>query len=206
MLITGNTIQTFIMPATNPLQKKIILASASPRRLTLIKELGIDYTIVHPKINEIFPADLSGKDIAKHLAKLKADYFEAEKIPDDQILITADTVVCLGNKVLNKPKDYEDARQMLETLSGHWHEVITAVCLKSKHKEKIFSSSTKVLFKKLTTTEIDYYIHTYQPFDKAGAYGIQEWIGFVGIKKISGSFYNVMGLPVQKLYEELQKF
>lgn len=194
------------MSVKNPLQKKIILASASPRRRKLLEELGLDFNIVNPEVEEIHPENLKGKDIAIYLAELKANSFPANRIPENHILVTADTIVCLGDKLLNKPKDFEEALKMLEALSGKWHEVITAVCLKSNQKEKTFSSTTKVRFKKLTSTEIEYYISNYKPYDKAGAYGIQEWIGFIGIREISGSFYNVMGLPIQKLYEELQKF
>lgn len=194
------------MIGSNPLQKKIILASGSPRRQELLKEMGLEFQINFREVDEVYPPELKGKEIAEYLAKLKASAFSKEEIPDKHILITADTIVCLGDKLLEKPENFEQAQEMLTLLSGKWHEVITGVCLKSNKKEKIFSASTKVRFKKLTTAEIKYYIENYNPYDKAGAYGIQEWIGFIGIREISGSFYNVMGLPVQKLYEELQKF
>ncbi len=194
------------MPAINPLQKKIILASKSPRRQALLKDLGLDFKIEVRETNEQFPNHLKGKEIAEYLANLKAAAFSIKEIPEDHILITADTIVCLDDHLLTKPQNPQHAKEILQLLSGKWHEVITGVCLKSNKKETIFSSSTKVKFKALSAEEIDYYIEVYKPFDKAGAYGIQEWIGFIGIQKISGSFYNVMGLPVQKLYEELQAF
>ncbi len=194
------------MIAPNPIQTKIILASGSPRRQSLLKEMGLDFQITQREVNEVYPPELKGKEIAEYLAGLKASAFNIEEIPDNEILITADTIVCLGEKLLGKPKNFKQAQEMLKLLSNKWHEVITGVCLKSNTKEKIFSATTQVRFKKLSASEINYYIHHYKPFDKAGAYGIQEWIGFIGIKEISGSFYNVMGLPVQKLYEEIQKF
>ncbi len=194
------------MSTPNPIQTKIILASGSPRRQALLKDMGLEFKIDQREVNEVYPPELKGKEIAEYLAGLKASAFTADEIPHDYILITADTIVCVGDQLLAKPSDFKHAQEMLNLLSGKWHEVITGVCLKSKTKEKIFSATTQVRFKKLTSTEINYYIESYKPYDKAGAYGIQEWIGFIGIKEISGSFYNVMGLPVQKLYEELQKF
>jgi len=188
------------------LKYKIILASGSPRRQSLLKELGLDFRVEQREIDEVYPTHLKGKEIAEYLSGLKATAFLSNEIPDDHLLITADTIVCVDDKMLAKPKDFKHAQEMLQLLSGRWHEVITGVCLKSNKKEKIFSVSTQVRFKTLSSSEINYYIENYKPYDKAGAYGIQEWIGFIGISEISGSFHNVMGLPVQKLYEELIKF
>ncbi|PKP31397.1 MAG: septum formation protein Maf [Bacteroidetes bacterium HGW-Bacteroidetes-17] len=194
------------MPELNSLKYKIILASGSPRRQSLLKELGLDFRVELREIDEVYPPNLMGKEIAEYLAGLKAAAFKSNEIPDDHLLITADTIVCVDDKMLAKPEDFAHAKKMLQLLSGRWHEVITGVCLKSNKKQIIFSASTQVRFKTLTLSEINYYIENYKPYDKAGAYGIQEWIGFIGISEISGSFHNVMGLPVQKLYEELIKF
>lgn len=194
------------MMRLNPLQKKIILASASPRRQALIKDLGVDYTIIERAVEEHYPAHLKGAEIAIYLSKLKASAFSLKEIPEDHILITADTIVSLDDHILSKPKDFDHARQILTQLSDRTHEVITGVCLKSNKKEVSFSASTKVTFKALSDEEINYYIEKFQPYDKAGAYGIQEWIGYIAIKKIEGSFYNVMGLPIQRLYDELLIF
>ncbi|MCP4551713.1 MAG: septum formation protein Maf [Bacteroidetes bacterium] len=194
------------MTSPNPLQKKIILASASPRRQSLIKDLGIDYKIIERSVEEHYPAHLKGAEIAIYLSKLKASAFSLNEIPENHILITADTIVCLDDQILSKPKDFDHARQILTQLSDRTHEVITGVCLRSNKKEVFFSASTRVTFKVLSDKEINYYIEKFQPYDKAGAYGIQEWIGYIAIKKIKGSFYNVMGLPVQRLYDELLRF
>ena len=191
---------------------KIILASHSPRRQYLLKELGIDFEIKikdngEIKFKETYPKTLKKEQIALYNAELKAKAFENE-IPDNTILITADTIVCLGNEVLNKPDDYDDAVKMLSKLSGKKHQVITGVCIKStiKNKSISFYDTTNVYFKELTEKEITYYVDKFKPYDKAGAYGIQEWIGYIGIEKIEGSYFNVMGLPVQRLYEELKKY
>ena len=194
------------MQPKNPLQKKIILASKSPRRQSLIKDLGLDFKVELRETEEVYPDHLRGKEIAEYLASLKASAFSNEEIQEEYILITADTIVCLEDHLLTKPKNAVHAREILQLLSGKWHEVITGVCLKSNKKERVFSSSTRVKFKVLSPEEINYYVEVYKPYDKAGAYGIQEWIGFIAIQEISGSFYNVMGLPVQKLYEELLAF
>ena len=186
--------------------KKVILASSSPRRQQLIKELGVDFEVRTKEVEEIYPKDLKREDIATFLAKLKADAFNRAELADGEILVTADTIVCLGEEVLMKPKGYDDAVRILNQLSNDKHQVITGLCLKSNKKEIVVFVSTDVYFKNLNAEEIKYYINTYKPFDKAGAYGIQEWIGYIAIEKIEGSFYNVMGLPVQRLYEELLKF
>ena len=182
-----------------------ILGSKSPRRQQLLKSLGIDFKVQLKDVEENFPDSLPIKEIPVFLAKLKAVPFLSE-LKENDLLITADTVVCLGGEVLGKPSGFNHAKQMLSQLSGNEHQVISGVCLSSIQKQKTFYSVSNVQFKTLTEAEIDFYISKYQPFDKAGAYGIQEWIGTIGITHIEGSFYNVMGLPVQKLYEEIQKF
>lgn len=182
-----------------------ILASKSPRRSQLLKSLGIPFTVRTKEVDEVYPSGLSNAEVPVFLAKLKAAPFLYE-ITEKDLIITADTVVCLNKAILGKPANYNEAFQMLESLSGIQHQVITGVCLTSKLKSNSFSATTNVQFKLLTKDEIDYYISTFQPYDKAGAYGIQEWIGAIGIKNIQGSFYNVMGLPVQKLYEKIKSF
>ncbi len=182
-----------------------ILGSKSPRRQQLLKSLGIDFKVQLKDVEENFPDSLPIEEIPVFLAKLKAVPFLSE-LKENDLLITADTVVCLGGEVLGKPSGFNHAKQMLSQLSGNEHQVISGVCLSSIQKQKTFYSVSNVQFKTLTEAEIDFYISKYQPFDKAGAYGIQEWIGTIGITHIEGSFYNVMGLPVQKLYEEIQKF
>ena len=182
-----------------------ILASKSPRRNQLLKSLGIEFKIKTKGVEEIYPDNLTKEEIPVFLAELKAKPFLAElKIND--LLITADTIVWFNGKVLGKPKDKLEAIQMLQQLSGNEHQVISGVCLTSSHKKKSFYSVSNVKFKILTNSEIEYYVAEFEPYDKAGAYGIQEWIGSIGITHIEGSFYNVMGLPIQKLYEQIQKF
>jgi len=192
----------------NHLKKyKIILASKSPRRLHLIKELGIDFTIGNKNsIEEIFPSGLTNKEIAIYLSKIKAYPYKEDLICSNKLIITADTIVCIKNEILGKPTDRLDAVTMLKKLSGRKHEVITGVTLSSQTKTKSFTDITNVYFKTLNNKEIDYYLDHYKPYDKAGAYGIQEWIGMTSIKKIEGSYFNVVGLPVQKLYDELMDF
>lgn len=184
---------------------QIILGSASPRRQELLKTIGLEFQIRIAKNEETYPIDLCPTEIAKYLASQKADEI-AIGSAENELIITADTIVVHQNKILNKPKDAKEAKQMLEKLSAQQHEVITGVCLKTKQHKKIFASSTKVYFKKLEPKEIKYYIEQYQPFDKAGAYGIQEWIGIIGIEKIEGSYVNVVGLPIERLYQELIHF
>jgi len=183
----------------------IILASKSPRRQQLLRSLGLTFSVKIKEVPEVFPEGLSKEEVPVYLAELKATPFENELSAND-LLITADTVVCLNNEILGKPADYEEAFQMLRNLSNKSHEVITGVCLTSKNKKRSFYAVTSVEFKLLSGDEIDYYIQNYKPYDKAGAYGIQEWIGAIGITHIEGSFYNVMGLPIQKLYEKIQTF
>ncbi len=185
--------------------KQIILASKSPRRQELLKGLNIPFEVVTKEVEETYPDDLESEKVAGYLALKKANAFKAELV-ENTILITADTVVLSGDKILGKPKNEEESRLMLNELSNNNHSVMTGVCIKSKHKTQAFSVSTKVKFKTLTPEEIDYYIKNYKPFDKAGSYGIQEWIGYIGIPEITGSYFNVMGLPVFELYDQLKSF
>jgi septum formation protein len=182
-----------------------ILASQSPRRQELLKSLGIEFQVRLKEVEENYPEDLQVQQIPEYLARLKSNPFMSE-LTDKDLLITADTIVLLNGEVIGKPSGREGAETMLRKLSGNEHQVISGVCLSSQKKQKVFSALTNVLFKQLSEKEIQYYISVFRPFDKAGAYGIQEWIGFIGITHIEGSFYNVMGLPVQKLYEEILHF
>lgn len=179
----------------------VILASGSPRRQQFFRDLDIDFSIQLKEIEEIYPENLKGVAITDYLSNLKSDAFST--LNDNDLLITSDTIVWLEGKALGKPKDSKDAFTMLRAVSGKKHEVITSVCLKSNSFQKIINDITIVTFKELSDDEIHYYINNYKPFDKAGAYGIQEWIGFIGIDKIEGSYFNVVGLPVHKLYKEL---
>jgi septum formation protein len=185
--------------------KKLILASGSPRRQELLKSLGVPFEIRLKEIDEIYPKHLKKSEISDYLAKRKSDAFIEELSPKD-LLITSDTIVWHQNTALGKPKSKEDAFKMLQKLSGKKHEVISSVCLKSLQKEDIFNSITKVTFKELSTKEIQFYIDNYNPMDKAGAYGIQDWIGQIGVTKIEGSYFNVMGFPIHKIYSQLLKF
>jgi septum formation protein len=184
---------------------KLILASRSPRRQQLLAELGLKFDIVLKEYEENYPDGLSGEEIARYVAYGKAASFK-ETILEKEIVIAADTIVWCNNKVLGKPVNYDDAVTILKEISGKTHEVITGVTILSKSKEFTFSDSTKVTFDLLTDEEINYYIEKCKPYDKAGAYGIQEWIGIVACTHIDGSYFNVVGLPVQKLYKELIKF
>ncbi|MDP1745043.1 MAG: Maf-like protein [Bacteroidota bacterium] len=183
----------------------LILASKSPRRQYLMKELGLDFEVNTKDVDESFPENLKAQEIPLYLCQKKADAFD-EELTDNTIVITADTIVWIDNQVLNKPENFNDAVRMLKLLSGKKHEVYTGVCLKSKHKTKTFYALTNVYFKELSQEEIEYYINNFNPYDKAGAYGAQEWIGYIAVEKIEGSYFNVMGLPVRELYEELLKF
>lgn len=183
---------------------KIILASASPRRQQLMKDAGFTFEVRLKDIEEKYPHDLAIEKVPEYLSQLKAEAFR-EELKGDEILVTADTVVCIHNKILGKPADRTDAIRMLQELSGNRHLVITGVCVTTRTEQHSFSVLTNVFFKTLSNQEIEFYVDTCKPFDKAGAYGIQEWIGYIGIERIEGSFYNVMGLPVQKLYETLRK-
>ncbi len=186
--------------------RRIILASQSPRRQYLLKELGLNFEIIGSDMKEVYPEGLKPEEIAIYLAELKAGNLDVSRLDDQAIVITADTIVCLGDEILGKPAGYGEAVSMLQKLSGRKHDVITGVCLKSKRKKITFHVLSSVYFKELSLEEIEFYIDNFQPFDKAGGYGIQEWIGYVGIDKIEGSFFNVMGLPVRELYDELLKF
>jgi septum formation protein len=183
---------------------RIILASRSLRRRQLLEELGLEFRVVEKEYNETHPDNLSGEDTALWLAGKKAALFRDSLLPDE-ILITADTVVWFSGKILDKPSGEDEAREMIGSLSGNTHEVITGVSLMTTSAERIFSDSTKVTFNILSDEEISYYVENYRPYDKAGAYGIQEWIGLVACSRIEGSYFNVVGLPVHLIYSELRK-
>ncbi len=184
----------------------VILASGSPRRKQLLEEMGIRFRRVSLDISEEYPVNLNPRQVAEYLSKRKAGAFENSQLKENSLLITADTIVTLDDEVFGKPTDRQDAIRILKSLSGKPHDVITVVTLKTTDKEMTFSVVTRVFFKELTDTEIDYYIDCFKPYDKAGAYGIQEWIGHAAIEKIEGSYFNVMGLPTHRLYEELNRF
>ena len=187
-------------------QYQIILASNSPRRKELLSGLDIPYQIkTLPDIDESYPAELQGMDIAVYIAREKANAYRNE-MSDNTLLITADTIVILDGKVYGKPKNEDDAKRMLHELSGKTHEVVTGVCITTRDKQKAFGVSSEVRFSHLENDEIDYYVSKYKPLDKAGAYGVQEWIGYVAVEYISGSYFNIMGLPIQRLYRELKSF
>lgn len=179
----------------------VILASKSPRRQQFFKDLDIDFTVQLKEVDEIYPKELIGFEITDFLADLKSKSFT--DLNENELLITSDTIVWLDNKAFGKPKNETEAYIMLQELSGKKHEVITSISIKNKNFQKIINDTTLVYFKELSNDEINYYIKNYQPYDKAGAYGIQEWIGYIAIDKIEGSYFNVAGLPVHKLYKEL---
>ena len=183
----------------------IILASGSPRRQQFFKEMDLHYTIRLKEIEEIYPEHLQAEEITNFLAELKANAFENE-LKENDVLVTSDTIVWLNGKALGKPKDYEDAFEMLQQLANQTHEVITSVCLKSIDKTEVFHCVTKVTFANLSDEAIKYYLDNYQPFDKAGSYGIQDWIGLIGISKIEGSYTNVVGLPTEMLFQKLMNY
>lgn len=184
---------------------KFILASNSPRRRELLSGLGFDFEVrVLPGIDESYPAELQGGDIPLYICRKKADAY-ARSLQSDELLITADTIVWLDGQVLEKPKDEADACRMLRDLSGKTHQVFTGVCLTTVEKQVSFCACSDVTFSTLTDGEINHYVQHYRPFDKAGAYGIQEWIGYIGVERIEGSFFNVVGLPVQQLYRHLKQ-
>lgn len=189
----------------------IILASNSPRRKELLGGLDIEFrTWVIPDIDETYPADLPAEETAEYIAQKKAaPYFTDEHISgvgDNDIVLTADTVVILDGEVMGKPANEDEAKEMLHKLSGKTHNVITGVCLTSKSKKRHFSVNTAVTFADLKDSDIDYYVEKYKPLDKAGAYGVQEWIGYIGVTRLEGSYFNVMGLPVQRIFDELSRF
>lgn len=188
------------------LDYKLFLASNSPRRRELLSGLDLNYEVcVVPDIDESYPSDLDSEQVAEYVALEKAKAYKSLLI-DKELVITADTLVVLNGIVYGKPIDQDDAKRMLRDLSGNTHKVITGVCLSTKDKQRVFSVSSEVRFAHLDDSEIEYYVSTYNPLDKAGAYGIQEWIGYVGVEYISGSYFNIMGLPIQRLYQELKCF
>ena len=181
----------------------LILASNSPRRRELLAGLGLEFEVrVIKDIDETYPSELPVEHIPAYISEQKAKAYQ-QSIQDDELVITADTVVVVGNKVLGKPHDHKDACEMLRMISGRTHQVITGVCLTSRTVHRTLSVATDVTFKVLTEKEIEYYVDRYKPFDKAGAYGIQEWIGYIGVTSLQGSYFNVMGLPVQRIWQEL---
>ena len=183
----------------------IVLASNSPRRKELMSGLGVGYVVkTLPDVDESYPDTLQGTEIPAYISREKADAYKS-LIQPDELLITADTIVWLNGEVLGKPKGREGAIDMLRKLSGTSHQVITGVCLTTSDWQKSFTAVTDVTFATLTEEEIIYYVDKYTPMDKAGAYGVQEWIGFIGVESISGSYFNVMGLPIQRLYQELKR-
>ena len=189
----------------NKLKKyTLILASGSPRRQQFFKDLDLDFEIRLKEIEEIYPPELKAHEITNYLAELKASAFKGE-VQQNEILITSDTIVWHNNKALGKPKDEQDAFEILKSLSNATHEVITSVCFKTNEKVELLHEITKVTFNELSDESIRYYLENYKPYDKAGAYGIQEWIGFTGVSKIEGSYANVMGMPTDKVFEYLSK-
>lgn len=194
------------MPNMEILNKKIILASKSPRRSILLKEAGFSFEIKTKDVNEDYPSDMDADEVAPFLAEKKAEECKVFLTSDEQILLTADSVVILDNKIYGKPANKEDAFHILRSLSGNIHKVITGVCLLSKNKKRVFSGISLVHFQPLTDQEIHYYIENFKPFDKAGAYAIQEWIGLCKISKIEGTYSNIMGLPMEQVFRELSQF
>ena len=185
---------------------QVILASGSPRRKELLKGMGINYFVeLGQEVDETYPPDLPPTEIPEFLAKLKSQAFP-RNLSENELLLTADTIVACKGQVLGKPVDAGDAARMLQTLSGNRHEVLTGICMRTRYHEKCFTACSAVTFRHLSPAEISYYVDTYKPFDKAGAYGAQEWIGYTGIAHIEGSYFNVMGLPTQRLYVELSDF
>lgn len=183
--------------------KRVILASASPRRKELLEGLDVNFSIQIRPVEELFSPELQKQQVTEYLSKLKANAFH--DITNDQIVITADTIVWMNGRALNKPANPDEAHFMLRELSGNKHQVITSVCFTSRDYQKVVSDTTMVLFRSLTEKELNYYVGTYRPYDKAGSYGIQEWIGLVGIEKIEGCYFNVMGLPTRLVYKTLME-
>lgn len=185
---------------------EIILASKSPRRQQLLDDLGLRFKVITKDVDESYPDHLQREEVALHLALKKTNAFEDVFKHDKTIVITADTIVCLAKQIIGKPDDYNDAVKILKNLSGKMHEVFTGVCISSKEKKELFSVRSEVYFKSFSEDEIHFYLDHYKPYDKAGAYGVQEWIGLIGIEKINGSYHNIMGLPVKEVYEHLLNF
>ncbi|HOG06005.1 MAG TPA: Maf-like protein [Paludibacter sp.] len=184
---------------------RIILGSNSPRRQELLKGIRVDFEVIPTDADEHLPAHIQGIEVAGYLAERKADSYK-HIITEQDLLITADTIVLYENRILGKPHNKQEATEMLHFLSGKTHQVVTGVCISTINRRHIFHTVTEVKFSNLTEEEIDYYIENYKPYDKAGAYGVQEWIGFIAVEHINGSYFNVMGLPIQKLYQELKKW
>jgi len=184
----------------------IVLASQSPRRQQLLSGMDVNFVVITKDVDESFPDDLPLHEVAPYLCSKKSASFSDSELPENYLLITADTVVIIGDTILNKPADEDEAASMLRMLAGNSHEVVTGVCIRCNAKQLVFSETSAVKFAALSDEEISWYVNKYRPFDKAGAYGIQEWIGYVGIEAVSGSFYNVMGLPTHRLFVELKKF
>lgn len=190
----------------NNIGYNIILASNSPRRKELLAGLGVKFDVrLIADIDETYPDNIKSHDVAEYIAKKKADAYK-QSIASNELIITADTIVILGDEIFGKPLNADDAYAMLQKLSGKTHQVITGVCLLTKNEQRVFRVTTDVTFKELEMEEIKYYVDNYKPFDKAGAYGIQEWIGYIGVTSLNGSYFNVVGFPVQHIYTELQKF
>ncbi|MCM1169519.1 MAG: Maf family nucleotide pyrophosphatase [Bacteroides sp.] len=185
---------------------KLVLGSSSPRRKELLAALGFQFEVMSKDVDENYPLTIPRESVPEYLAHLKSMAFSEEELPENYLLITADTMVLLENKPFHKPKDRDQAIRTLYSLSGQTHKVITGLSIRTKEKQYTFSVESKVSFRVFTLEEIEYYVDTYRPYDKAGSYGIQEWIGYVGIESIEGSFYNVMGLPTQRLYRVLSEF
>lgn len=184
----------------------IVLASKSPRRQELLKGIGIDFSVLTKDVDESYAPNISVYDVAPYLSVKKAKAFNEEELPDNYMVITADTVVVVNDMILGKPKNTEEAHEMLNLISGKKHSVITGVTIRTSDKVKTFSVVSKVSFEVLEQDEIEYYVNNFKPYDKAGAYGIQEWFGYVGVSHVEGSYFNVMGLPTQKLYNMLKTF
>ena len=185
---------------------RVVLGSASPRRKELMERMGFDFEVRVKATDESYPASLPQEEVAEYIAVKKAMTFDFDELPDKALLVTADTVVLLDGHIFGKPADREEAVRMLYTLSGQTHRVITGVCLRSREKQERFSVVSDVTFRVLSLEEIEYYVDRLQPYDKAGAYGLQEWIGYVAVEKVEGSFFNVMGLPTQRLYRAMMAF
>lgn len=185
---------------------QIVLGSASPRRKDLLAAIGFKFQVMHKEVDEQYPLSMPREGVPEYLAHIKSMAFRDEELPENYLLITADTMVLLDNKPFHKPADREQAVRSLYALSGQTHKVITGMSLRTKDKQHTFSVESKVTFRVFSLEEIEYYVDTYKPYDKAGSYGIQEWIGYVGIESVEGSFYNVVGLPTQRLYRELAEF
>ena len=184
----------------------VVLASKSPRRQELLKGIGIDFSVITKDVDESYPSNMSVYDVAPYLSVKKAKAFDEDELPENYMVITADTVVIVDDEILGKPKDTEGAYEMLNKISGKKHSVITGVTIRTSNKVKTFSVVSKVSFETLDKEEIEYYVNNFKPYDKAGAYGIQEWIGYIGVNHVEGSYFNVMGLPTQKLYKMLKTF